>query len=466
MRKSVILLCAAVSMQTISAEAQDTDAHKRALVAGYKAAFTCSGIFNGDKNIKNITGQELSRIYPGYREILAELPEAVIDKKNNTVSVTYSDDMPPRTSVWRKHLGCSQMPIGSDIKHASMVPTVELPPVIDHAKEPWPYGDNFKAKNNNANLAAVINQAFDRKTYGDGVLTTAVLVTSASEVLGEQYINTHTPYTSQRTWSVAKSIAASVIGIAVKEEILDLKAPANIPEWDNALDPRKAITLENLLHMSSGLYSGRSGSRTDQIYAGGARMTDRSTEAPLDAMPGTRWRYANNDTLLAVRSLRGAINDDATYLAYPFEKLLHKIGMNNTNLETDWEGNFIMSSQVWTTARDLARIGILYLNDGNWKGEQILPKGWGEYVRTPAPNQPPLTNARGNPIRGYGAQFWLPTERFGLPVDGYLAAGHRGQYIYIVPSLDLVIIRRGYDESGGIGFDMSAFSRDVLAALK
>lgn len=469
MRKSILALSAALTL-SISAISQDTLAHKQALVAGYKAAFTCSALFNANKPLKSINDQELSRIYPDFRKILESLPDAIIDPMYATVSVTYSDTMPPRISIWRPQLGCAQMPIGADINFASSLPTIKNeniePQIASEEITYWPDGDNIHNCKCNEKLNAVINKAFDGNTYGDGVLTSAILVTSATEMLGEQYIETHSPSTSQRTWSVAKSIAASVIGIAVKEGIIDVKAPANIPEWDNPMDPRKAITLENLLHMSSGLYSGKSGSRTDQIYAGGARVTDRATEAPLDAMPGTRWRYANNDTLLAMRSLRASINDDAAYLAYPFKKLLNKIGMNNTRLETDWEGNFIMSSQVWTTARDLARLGILYLNDGSWNSEQILPKGWGNYVSTPAPNQPPLTNAKGTKIRGYGAQFWLPTERFGLPSDGYLAAGHRGQYIYIVPSLDLVIIRRGYDESGGIGFDMNAFSRDVLAAIE
>jgi len=446
--------------------AQDTNAHKAALVAGYKAAFTCSGTFNAGKTIESISNLELNLIYPNYRETLKGLPAAIINEQEKWVSVKYSITMPPRISAWRENLGCSQLPMGASVDDIAMLPKLKLASKNRTLKDKnWPIGDQLTKNKTPARLQAVLDKAFDHQTYGEGTETSAVLVTSASNMIGEAYRDGYSPFVSQRTWSVAKSIAVSIIGVAVKEDLLDVKAPAPIPEWQSKGDPRAKITLENLLHMSSGLYSGKLGSRTDQLYAGGARVTDRSTEAPLDAMPGKRWRYANNDTLLSVRALRASIGDDRKYLAYPFEKLIHKIGMNTTFLETDWEGNFILSSQVWTTARDLGRLGVLYLQDGSWQGEQILPKGWATYVSTPAPNQPPLQNSAGNPSWGYGAQFWLLGERFDLPKDGYLAAGHRGQYIFVIPSKDLVIVRRGYDESGADGFNITAFTRDVLKAL-
>ncbi|SDZ88332.1 serine hydrolase domain-containing protein [Microbulbifer marinus] len=446
------------------AGAQETPEHMHALVAGYKAAFTCSATFNAGRAPASIAALELNRIYPGYREILAELPAAEIDRQRKIVSVRYSEQMPPRISAWRPHLGCSQLPIGAAANAAAKLPRVKLPDTPSTADQPWPVGDRGQPAANQA-LADIIAQAFDGRTYGVGTETSAVVVSRSSALLGERYRDGYDLHTAQRTWSVAKSIAATVIGVAVNEGLLELDEPALVPEWQSPLDPRRQITLANLLHMSSGLYSGRSGSRTDQIYAGGARVTDRATEAPLDALPGSRWRYANNDTLLAVRSLRARLDSDADYLRYPFEKLIYRIGMRDTLLETDWEGNFVMSSQVWTTARDLARLGILYLNDGVWAGDRVLPVSWVDYVRTPAPQQPPALNSRGEPGWGYGAQWWLLGQRFDLPQDGFMAAGHRGQYVYVVPSLDLVIVRRGYDESGGQQFDIAAFARDIIAAL-
>jgi CubicO group peptidase (beta-lactamase class C family) len=145
-------------------------------------------------------------------------------------------------------------------------------------------------------------------------------------------------------------------------------------------------------------------------------------------------------------------------LAFPFTALFWKIGMTRTVPETDWQGNFILSSQVWTTARDLARLGILYQNDGAWEGERILPAGWGAYVSRRGPAQPPGGF-------GYGASFWTFPADAGIPADAYVAQGNRGQYLAIVPSRRIVIVRRGYDGPGS-GFDPAPFVRDVLAALQ
>jgi CubicO group peptidase (beta-lactamase class C family) len=122
---------------------------------------------------------------------------------------------------------------------------------------------------------------------------------------------------------------------------------------------------------------------------------------------------------------------------------------------------------VWTTARDLGRLGILYLNDGMWDGERILPKGWRDYVRKPAPSQPLLTRADGSPAPGYGAQFWLFPSRFpGMPDDAFSSMGNRGQYMMVIPSRNLVIVRRGYDSADGQRFDIAKFSAAILAALE
>jgi CubicO group peptidase (beta-lactamase class C family) len=176
------------------------------------------------------------------------------------------------------------------------------------------------------------------------------------------------------------------------------------------------------------------------------------------AAPGTRFRYANNDILLAMRGLRSALGDGQEALAFPFTGLLWKIGMTRTIPETDWEGNYILSSQVWTTSRDLARLGLLYLGDGIWQGERILPPGWGAYVARTGPAQP----ARGG---GYGASFWTFPKGAGLPEDAYIARGNRGQYLAIIPSRRMLIVRRGFDGATST-FDLDAFTRDVLAALR
>lgn len=440
----------------------------KAQVAGYKAAFTCSATFNGGKSFEMIKQDELTGIRVDYRKVYAELPDAKIHKQEKYVSAWYSDVMPPRLAVWRAGLGCTQLPTGADLSMRRHVATADFPPVQKTQNQVWPFGDRF-AENPapSSALKAVINDAFTTDKYGDPKVISSVLVTTADELLIERYKEGYTPFTSQRTWSTAKSIAATVIGIAVQKGLLDVKAAANIPEWSAPGDPRQKITLENLLHMASGLDSTIAGNRTSAIYFGGGLVTDNATGKMLEAKPGTRYKYANNDTMLAIRGLKATLGDDQKMLKFPTEELFQKIGMNHTVAEADWQGNFIMSSQVWTTARDLARLGILYLNNGIWRGERLFPEDWRTYVSTPAPSQPPKYRRDGSLYAGYGAQFWLYPSRFpGMPDDAFSSAGNRGQYMMVVPSRDLVIIRRGYDSADGQRFNIAKFSADVLKALE
>jgi len=462
-------LIAGVLAAAPAAAVDKTEATVRAYAAGYKAHFTCSATFNGNMRLEQIEAHELTGIDPLVADIVLELPPAEIDREANTVSVRYDDAMPPRISLWRPHLGCVQLPVGATMAIAGRLPRIEGLAAPDAGADdgaPWRVSAPVNGPSGNPALDAVTAAAIaGEPRYGRDALTSAVLVATPEAILIERYIDGFTPTTSQRTWSAAKSMAATVIGVAVERGLLDVKSPAPIPEWRHPADPRASITLENLLHMASGLDSDVDGGLTDRVYFGGGRVTDTATERALEAVPGARWKYANNDTLLAVRGLRAVMDDDAAYLRFPFETLLYRIGMTHTKLETDWEGNFILSSQVWTTARDLARLGLLYLADGVWDGERILPEGWREYVSTPAPAQPPAVLGK-RPLPGYGAQWWLYNHRFPeIPDDAFAAMGYRGQFLLIVPSRDLVIVRRGYDPDGGEGFKLHVFAADVLEAL-
>jgi CubicO group peptidase (beta-lactamase class C family) len=251
---------------------------------------------------------------------------------------------------------------------------------------------------------------------------------------------------------VAKSIAATLVGAAVYRGEADVSAPAAIAPWRGEDDPRGAITLDHLLHMASGLGSISAGNRTDGIYFGGTAVDEEAPGWPLVTGPGATFRYANNDTLLAVLSI------SPTFVQHPPSELFARLDMHSTIAETDWRGNYVLSSQVWTTARDLARFGMLYLNDGVWEGERILPEGWRTYVSTPSGPQPQ------GPF-GYGASFWLMNRSECVPADTFAAIGNRGQYVVIVPSRNIVIVRRGEDPAGA-RFDIAALTREVLAALE
>jgi len=492
MRKRII---AVLALLTLAAEAQETD-RKRAidpallsLAAGYKATFTCSSFFNAGRTLDEIAGDELHRIYPDFREAMAALPAADVTEETGIVSVRYNDDFPPRIAVWTGKRGCMQAPSGDpaftdnmwDKRNLVSVETDDPARAVLNARahrenvdtasagKPWPQGDQlkdypaFKTPPGQKTLPT-IKKAFDRKTYGEGTETSAVLVIKDGAIIGEQYRDGFDLHTPQRTWSVAKSIAATVIGAAVHQGIVSLDEKVILAQWPEG-DPRREITLSNLLHMASGLDNGPAGNRTDEIYWGGGRVIDHATTERLIVTPGSRWYYANNDTLIALRYLREAMADDKAYGKFPFTAVLDRLGMTHTYPETDWNGDFIMSSQVYTTARDLGRLGLLYLNDGVWKGERILPEGFVDFVTTPAPAQP-LPRADGSKRFGYGAQWWLLGGFEGLPGDTFAALGNRGQHLVIIPSQNLVIIRRGFDDNGGARFDIARFASEIVSALQ
>ncbi len=459
-----MLLIGLAAAAPAAAQNQDQAPYQRALAAGFKASFLCSDIFNAGMSEAQVERDDLQRVYPELEPLMGPM-RAVVDRQARTVSVAFDERMPPRVAAWRPYLGCAQLPIGAPAGAAAALPSLNVQPARANMDAlPWPMGDRNapprlrgRAARALRGLAVPVAAAFDRRTYGQGSETTAVLVVQNGRIVAERYREDFNMHMSQRTWSVAKSITGTVIGAAVQQGRIDVNAPAPIPEWRRAGDPRAQITIDHLLRMASGLHSDTAGNRTDAIYFGGTSVTEQATGWPLVAPPGTRFRYANNDTMLAARALRAALGDGQEALAFPFTSLFWKIGMTRTVPETDWEGNFILSSQVWTTARDLARMGLLYLNDGVWNGERILPPGWGRYVATNGPAQP----ASGY---GYGATFWTFPKASGLPADAYVERGNRGQYVAIIPSRQTVIVRRGFDGTGA-NFDLDGFVRDVLAAL-
>ena len=475
---SLFGLSLAMPVMAQTAPSSGTSRQDRALAAGYKAMFTCSAVFNAGKTSDQIGLDELSNIYPDFATGFAATGEAEIDATTKTVSVRYGIDMPPRISAWREHLGCTALPQGADISAVKHLPRVKLKSSKRNMDDvSWPMGDrlpNTPLPNgvDKKALDSVIDTAFSGGFNGE---TTSVLVMQNGRIIGETYREGWNKDTSQRTWSVAKSIGASLIGAAVEKDYINVSDQAGLSAWSRPGDPRGDITIENLLHMASGLHSdpepGKGGNRTDQVYFGGGLMAQQATRNPLEAPVGTRWKYANNDTMLAMRALREAMDNDRRYHAFPFKALLHKIGMFNTVPEMDWGGDFILSSQVWTTARDLGRLGQLYLDDGVWaydgKPKRILPEGWANYVATPAPTQPPnrLGEAASEAGRGYGAQFWRYENYTGVPNDTYAALGNRGQFLIIVPSRNAVIIRRGYDWRGNY-FDGPKFTAEVLKTLE
>ncbi len=445
-------ISAPVSAQAISQEDLQTR-YDRALAAGYKALFLCSAIANAERNgavrtPESVAAWELQGIQAPLDTIVADLP-AQIDRfgpdevgmagKLMRVAVRWDEAMPPRYAAHRYPGGCALQPIGTastDSPHSEM-------------RRPLPGGDiDWKAGRAEQATAEL---PFGPR-YGEGTRTTALVVLQDGKLVSEAYAEPFGPEVPQRTWSVAKSIAATLVGAARERGEIDPAAPAGLAQWQGAGDPRASITIDDLLRMSSGRYSDTAGNRTDPLYFGGSTVEETALHWPLASAPGTVYRYANNDTLAAVKAL------EPSFAAHPPADLFRTLGMADTVAETDWEGDYILSSQVWSTARDLAKLGQLYLQDGVWNGERILPEGWVDYVSSPAGPQPD------GPF-GYGAGFWLLNASEGVPRDSFAAMGNRGQFIVIVPSRNVVIVRRGEDPTGS-RFDIAGLTRDVLAQIE
>jgi len=441
----------AVPIGPVGTRPTDTPLYLASASASERAVAICSGLWSGNQSMELL---ESDILFP------TTSTRTDIDHANKTVAVTYAEEMPPRIAVWRKVLGCAQLPAGATLEDAKYLPQVAADlqtPNFDD--QPWPLGDaNASAELPSAQAAAlnaIIEAAFDGSTYGGK--TWAVLVVKDGKIVGERYAGGFGIHVGHQTHSAAKSFAATLIGIATMKDGLDITRAPALQEWSRPGDPRGKINVEHLLHMASGLYAEGGGSPQADIYFQGGTVAELAATNFLHTLPGTRFFYNPPDTMLAMRALRQAVSDDARFLAYPFQELYWKLGMTRTVTMSDWNGDYLMSGQTYSTARDFARFGLLYLADGVWNGERILPEGWAQYVATPAPAQP------GGNSAGYGAQFWLYGGREGLPADTYGPSGGLGQWAMIIPSQNMVVVRRGLD--GIPGFRIERFTADVLAAL-
>ncbi|MBH5322216.1 serine hydrolase domain-containing protein [Aurantiacibacter sediminis] len=461
MIRTIILTAAALSLavpasaQSIS-QSELEERYDRALAAGYVALFTCGAIANAERSgqmrsLESVREWELTGIYPRIADIAADMEPRLLrdaDGRLALVEVDWADDMAARFAEVRGDEGCALAPIGLS---PSMPETVAVSAEATETVSGW-VAPMIGPATASRPLDEELEAAFDG-TYGEDARTTAVIV-RGSVLQRVRYAPGFNANTPQRTWSVAKSIAATFVGAAVHRGEADVEAPLVYDDW--RWDERRVITIDDLLRMASGRYSDTPGNRTDPLYMGGSGVEETASNWPLLHEPGAVFRYANNDTLMAVKAIEDSFD---TVDAADF---LEQIGMDDTVAETDWAGDYILSSQVWATAPDLVTLGQLHLDDGVLPdGTRVLPEGWVDYISNPAGPQP-----GGSRNWGYGAGWWLLNQSEGIPADTFMAAGNRGQYIVVVPSRDIVIVRRGEDPAGGSGFDIESFTRDVLAALR
>jgi CubicO group peptidase (beta-lactamase class C family) len=431
--------------------------------AGLKAGHMCSAVFVAGRSPDAVLMDEFGNLDPRLRLV----PDPIVDRESRSVAVPLLFGSMTRRAAYREGVGCTVLPPGSSLQDGATLPRVKIPkPPGDPSIIPWPDGDLLPGdplppEVDAQGLSTVVEAAFTGERERP-YKTIGLVVVYRGRIIAERYAPGFDAHTQYRSWSSAKSITGALVGILVGQGRIEVGAPAPIPEWRGPDDPRGQITVAHLLHMSSGLES--DGARTFEAYWGGIDTGAAVARARLEATPGKRWKYSNYDTLLLVRAMREVIGDDTEYLTLPHRALLHKIGMRDTVPELDPYGNFILSSQVYTTARDLARFGLLYQNDGIWNGERILPEGWVEFTVEPAPATLLLPEDH-EVYAGYGVQFWLYGRHPRLPADAYSTSGARGQHATIVPSRDLVVARTGLDPLVESGWDQPAFVADVLSAI-
>jgi CubicO group peptidase (beta-lactamase class C family) len=332
---------------------------------------------------------------------------------------------------------------------------------------PWPEGDflrdSFPIEINQAQLDSAVAYAFAEPDPARKRRTRAVVVVYDGKLVAERYAPGYHQHSLMHGWSMAKSFVSTFIGILVREGRLTVKDPAPVDAWKG--DARKAITIEHLLQQTSGLdfvedYS-RFSDVTNMLFNKGD-MAAYAESRPLKHSPGTVFNYSSGNSNILSKIIRQEVGD-SEYYSFPSNRLFQKMGMRSVLFEPDASGTLVMSSYVFATARDYARFGLLYCNGGKWNGEQILPEGWAEQTRQPAPV---------NSLKNYGYQFRLNgkdnhpphASKFpDVPADLLYADGYAYQEIYIIPSKKLVVVRLGLtlDRS----FDENAFLKDILASL-
>lgn len=436
---------------------------------GQQAIFMCNGLFTSKRTLEQVFAQELK--YLPHPVGTPEGGDYVVDWERKTVAIGAPGGAPTMRAAFREGIGCVIMAPDQTFEDLDRLPILDMPPPPGNpAETPWPDGDLIEDKPlppdvDEAALQAASDWAFERESPEQ--VTLSLLIVKDGDIIHERYAPGVDVTTRTRTWSTAKSIAVTLIGMLVDQGRLELDEPLGFEFLPKVLspesDPRSAITLRHVLNMSSGLYPVDNAGLEYAIGSGmaywaGASSIQGMRNRGLIREPGTYWDYENYDALLAVYAMKLALGDQKTYLEFPRRALLDRIGMRNTLVSVDRFGNFILSSQVYTSARDLARFGLLYLQGGMWNGERLLSKEWIDFVRTPAPS----TAERGN---FYGGQWWLvPDDRKDVPKSAYSTSGNRGQYVIVVPTHDLVIVRRGLDY-GRQGFNRWDLTREVLKAI-
>lgn len=383
---------------------------------------------------------------------LAEL-ESAID--NNVITSVFG--LMERESICRDGLGCVLINDAYDKTQNLLKPkrtnlTNDLP---------FPFGNNGTKDSvfedidyDQLNLA--MKNVFSN--YGIQKTRTA-LVVYKGHIIAEHYVEGFSEETPILGWSMTKSVLATLYGILEHQNKLKVQDYSPFRDEIRMTNNKASITLNHLLRMQSGLAWDENYAEisdvTEMLFLDADMTTKQGNKEPI-AAPTEIWNYSSGTSNYLSGVLRKQFKTHQEYLDFPYTALIDKIGMHSMLIETDMSGNFVGSSYGWATTRDWAKFGLLHLNKGNWNGEQLFSPEWIDYITKPTKGS--------NGV--YGAHWWLNAEGKypDVPKDLYSANGFQGQYVYVIPSKDLVIIRTGLAEAPE--FEDARFLKEVVAAIK
>ncbi|HYK46160.1 MAG TPA: serine hydrolase [Parafilimonas sp.] len=432
------------------------------LINGFDAKQVCTCVFVSNRTIEDLDTNEMST-FP------FSLGSYKVNKDDSSVTSSVWG-MATKKAIYRKGIGCTLINDAAEKEVRSQTFNIPAPPVINGDSIQWPYGDKLvdtlPSNIDVAKLKAAVDKAFTEPYPGKKQRTRAVVVVDNGQLVAEKYAPGFDRKTKMYGWSMAKSFTGALIGTLVQHNKLDIEQPAPVPEWQNANDPRHKITIENLLQQTSGLDFAEDYTKASEVTNMLYKKDDMAAYAAsvrLAHDPGTVFNYSSGNSNILSRVIRQTVGEKK-YAAYPFDALFYKIGMYSASMEPDASGTYVGSSYINATARDYARFGLLYYNDGVWNGERILPEGWVKQTAiAPACNK----------SKKYGYQFWLNGVQLNdsskrlfpdVPADMFYCDGYAYQDIYIIPSKKLVVVRLGLtlDRS----FNENEFLKNIIDAIK
>ena len=361
--------------------------------------------------------------------------------------------MMKRKAIYREGLGSVLVTAGFDEDHPFLVPKRNK--VSTNLS--FPYGEKEQKDTvfQNVNYKALTEAV--NKTFDSIKKTRAVLVIYKDQIIAEQYGSNFDKASKILGWSMTKSITSTIYGILQKQGRLDVNEKPRIDTWKN--DERSQITINDLLHMNSGLEWVEDYNKISDVTKmlflaedmGGIQENKDLTGEINDS-----WNYSSGTSNLLSKNLRNYFSSQQAYLDFWYSALIDKIGMHSMLLEADLSGSYVGSSYGWATPRDWAKFGLLYLHRGNWNGEQLFDESWVDYITTP-------TNSSNGE---YGGHFWLNAGGYypDAPKELYSANGYQGQRVFILPSKELVIVRMGL--AGGDYIDFNEFLKEVINSIE